>query len=80
MVTGLLQQDPAKRLTTQQLLTHEWFKKMNVATETPLDNVVLTRMRQFAQMNKLKKMCLMVVGQNMSPEDIAGRAWELMNL
>lgn len=37
-----------------------------------MDSVVLRRMKQFAQMNKLKKMALMVVGQNLSPDELSG--------
>jgi hypothetical protein len=29
-------------------------------------------MKAFAQMNKLKKMAMMVVGQNLSPDDLKG--------
>jgi hypothetical protein len=46
--------------------------KEGVALDTPLDHVVLKRMRQFAQMNKLKKMALMVVGQNLSLDELSG--------
>uniref|UniRef100_A0A7S0RNC7 Calcium-dependent protein kinase n=1 Tax=Chlamydomonas leiostraca TaxID=1034604 RepID=A0A7S0RNC7_9CHLO len=71
-VRRLLEQDPAKRATTQQILTHDWLVKEGAANDVVLDSVVLKRMRQFAQMNKLKKMCLMVVGQHLSPDEIAG--------
>jgi hypothetical protein len=40
--------------------------------EKPLDNVVLSRMKNFAAMNKLKKSALMVVGACLSTEEIAG--------
>jgi calcium-dependent protein kinase len=40
--------------------------------DKPLDNVVLTRMKNFAAMNKLKKSALMVVGSCLSAEEIAG--------
>jgi calcium-dependent protein kinase len=56
----------------QEILKHDWLVKEGVASDTVLDSVVLKRMRQFAQMNKLKKMCLMVVGQHLSPDEIAG--------
>lgn len=46
--------------------------KEGVALDITLDSVVLSRMKQFAQMNKLKKMALMVVGQNLSPDDVEG--------
>ena len=44
-----------------------------VANDAVLDSVVLKRLKQFAQMNRLKKMVLMVVGQNLSPDEIAGK-------
>lgn len=40
--------------------------------DKPLDNVVLSRMKNFAAMNKLKKSALMVVGACLSTEEIAG--------
>ena len=42
------------------------------ATDTPLDNVILNRMRVFAGMNKLKKEALKVIATGMSPEEIVG--------
>lgn len=71
-VRRLLEQDPSKRATTHQILRHDWLVKEGAASDVVLDSVVLKRLRQFAQMNKLKKMCLMVVGQHLSPEEIAG--------
>lgn len=71
-VKRLLDMDPAKRLTTEQVLQHPWLHKEGVALDKPLDSVVLKRMRQFAQMNKLKKMALMVVGQNLSEDELEG--------
>jgi hypothetical protein len=68
----LTRQDPKKRATAQQVLRHDWLHKEGSQGDTQLDSVVLKRMRQFAQMNKLKKMCLMVVGQHLSLEEIAG--------
>lgn len=66
------QQDPAKRATAQQILSHDWFVNEGMREDVQLDSVVLKRMHQFAQMNKLKKMCLMVVGQQLSADEIAG--------
>lgn len=68
----LLNQDVSKRATASQILKHDWLVKEGVALEVSLDAVVIARMKQFAQATKLKKMCLMVVGQNLSPEDITG--------
>lgn len=47
-------------------------KENGSATDTPLDNVILSRMRGFANMNKLKKEALKVIATGMSPEEIAG--------
>ncbi len=68
----LLEQDPGKRATAQQILSHDWFVNEGAREDVVLDSVVLKRMHQFAQMNKLKKMCLMVVGQQLSTDEIAG--------
>ena len=65
-------QDPKKRATAQQILQHEWMKENGTASDKPLDNVILNRMRGFAGMNKLKKEALKVIATGMSPEEIAG--------
>lgn len=71
-VRKLLEQDTAKRYTSTQILKHDWLCKDGAAANTDLDYVVLKRMKQFAQMNKMKKMCLMVIGQNLSADEITG--------
>jgi serine/threonine protein kinase len=67
-------QDVTKRATAAQILKHEWLVKEGVALDIALDSVVLKRLKQFAQMNKLKKACLMVIGQHLTPDEIAGAA------
>ena len=71
----LLDMDPSKRADAASILRHEWLVKEGVALDTPLDHVVLKRMRQFAQMNRLKKMALMVVGQNLNLDELSGEQW-----
>lgn len=72
-----LPQDVSKRATAAQILKHEWLVKEGVALDIALDSVVLKRLKQFAQMNKLKKACLMVIGQHLTPDEIAGRSTRL---
>eukprot|EP00798_Chlamydomonas_sp_ICE-L_P009037 gene9037-16159_t len=71
-VRSLLEQDPSKRASATSTLKHPWLVGQGQGADVDLDSVVLKRMSQFAQMNKLKKMCLMVVGQHLSPDEITG--------
>ena len=73
-VTSLLHQDPTKRATAAETFKHRWLANEGVAFDNSLDSVVLKRLKNFSQMNKLKKMCMMVVGQNLTPEEIAGES------
>ncbi len=57
------------------MLKHDWLVKEGVALDITLDSVVRKRMKQFAQLNRLKRMALMVVGQNLSPDEMAGAGW-----
>lgn len=68
----MLPQDPKKRATADQILGHSWMRENGTASDKPLDNVILTRMRGFLNMNKLKKEALKVIAGGMSPEEIAG--------
>jgi calcium-dependent protein kinase len=47
-------------------------KENGTASDEPLDNAILKRMRGFAGMNKLKKEALKVIANTLSPEEIAG--------
>eukprot|EP01025_Chloroclados_australasicus_P028622 TRINITY_DN2836_c0_g1_i1.p1 TRINITY_DN2836_c0_g1~~TRINITY_DN2836_c0_g1_i1.p1 ORF type:complete len:483 (-),score=89.09 TRINITY_DN2836_c0_g1_i1:463-1911(-) len=71
-VRCLLNADVSKRATASQILQHPWLVKEGVATDVSLDSVVLDRLKKFAAMNKVKKTALMVVGQCLSVEEIAG--------
>ncbi|KAK9835373.1 hypothetical protein WJX81_005486 [Elliptochloris bilobata] len=71
-VKAMLQPDPRRRATADTILQHSWMRENGTASDRPLDNVILTRMRGFAGMNKLKKEALKVIAAGMSPEEIAG--------
>jgi calcium-dependent protein kinase len=47
-------------LNTQELVDHPWIKEDGDAPDTPLDNVVLDRLKQFRAMNQFKKAALRV--------------------
>lgn len=43
------------------LQDHPWIKEDGEAPDTPLDNAVLNRLKQFRAMNKFKKVALRVL-------------------
>jgi len=47
------------------VVQHKWLKQQGAAPDTPMDSVVIKRMRKFAAMSKLKKAALLV-----SPSDL----------
>ncbi|GMN51591.1 hypothetical protein TIFTF001_020737 [Ficus carica] len=50
---------------------HPWIKEGG-ASDKPIDSAVLSRMKQFRAMNKLKKLALKVIAENLSEEEIQG--------
>ncbi|EEF38301.1 calcium-dependent protein kinase 26 [Ricinus communis] len=72
LVRRMLVRDPRKRITAHEVLCHPWVRDDGVAPDKPLDPAVLSRMKQFSAMNKLKKMALRVIAENLSEEEIAG--------
>nr|ATJ04327.1 phosphoenolpyruvate carboxylase-related kinase 1 [Carex duriuscula subsp. rigescens] len=71
LVRKMLTQDPKKRITSAQVLQHPWLRD-GEASDKPIDNAVLSRMKQFRAMNKLKKMALKVIAENLNEEEIKG--------
>lgn len=72
LVRKMLVRDPRRRLTAHEVLCHPWVQVDGVAPDKPLDSAVLSRMKQFSAMNKLKKMALRVIAESLSEEEIAG--------
>ncbi|KAF5727590.1 Calcium-dependent protein kinase 17 [Tripterygium wilfordii] len=72
LVKKMLNTDPKMRLTAQQVLTHPWIKEDGEAPDTPLDNAVLSRLKQFKAMNQFKKVALRVIAGCLSEEEIMG--------
>ncbi|URE41228.1 calcium-dependent protein kinase [Musa troglodytarum] len=67
-VKKMLRTNPKERLTAAEILKHPWIREDGEAPDKRLDHVVLTRMRQFRAMNKLKK----VIAESLSEEEIMG--------
>ncbi|KAL7244763.1 hypothetical protein ACSBR2_000176 [Camellia fascicularis] len=49
-----------------------WLKEDGEVSDKPLDSALLVRMKQFRAMNKLKKVALKVIAENLSTEEIDG--------
>lgn len=72
LVKKMLHRNPKRRLTAHEVLCHPWVQENGVAPDKPLDSAVLSRLKQFSAMNKLKRMALRVIAENLSVEEIAG--------
>ncbi|KAJ7950013.1 putative Calcium-dependent protein kinase [Quillaja saponaria] len=73
LVRKMLTQDPKKRITSAEILDHPWIREGGEASDKPKDHsAVLCRMKQYRVMNKLKKLALKVIAENLSQEEIQG--------
>ncbi|XP_075518935.1 calcium-dependent protein kinase 29 [Primulina tabacum] len=72
LIKKLLTRDPKKRITAAEAIEHPWLQKDGEASDTPIDSAVLIRMKQFRDMNKLKKLALKVMAENLSEEELKG--------
>ncbi|KAL8514818.1 hypothetical protein ACS0TY_013781 [Phlomoides rotata] len=72
LIMKMLTVDPKNRITAADALEHPWLKKDGEASDRPMDSAVLIRMKQFRAMNKLKKLALKVIAENLSEEEIKG--------
>ena len=61
---------PAKQDISRKLIIycifgteHPWIRKGGEASDKPIDSAVLSRMKQFRAMNKLKKLASKVLGK-----------------
>lgn len=80
LVKKMLTQDPEKRITSAQVLEHPWLREGGEASDKPIDSAVLSRMKQFRAMNKLKKLALKVIAENLSEEEIKGLKMMFTNI
>ncbi|KAJ4700600.1 putative Calcium-dependent protein kinase [Melia azedarach] len=71
LIRRMLTKDPKQRITAAQALEHPWLKD-GETPDRPIDSAVLSRMKQFRAMNKMKKLALKVIAENLSTEEIKG--------
>ncbi|GJN11326.1 hypothetical protein PR202_ga29507 [Eleusine coracana subsp. coracana] len=71
LVRGMLNPDPKRRLTAQQVLDHPWLQNIKKAPNVNLGETVKARLQQFSVMNKFKKHALRVIADHLSVEEAA---------
>ncbi|KAL0386812.1 UNVERIFIED_CONTAM: Calcium-dependent protein kinase [Sesamum radiatum] len=72
LIRKMLCMRPSERLTAHEVLCVSSLDIVGVAPDRALDPAVLSRLKQFSAMNKLKKMALRVIAESLSEEEIAG--------
>lgn len=72
LVRSLLTLDPSKRPTISEMLSHPWLKEYGVASEKPLDSVVVDRMKHFAAMTRLRKAAILIAAKYLGADEIQG--------
>ncbi|KAL9446324.1 hypothetical protein AB3S75_014067 [Citrus x aurantiifolia] len=72
LIRKMLERDPRRRISAHEVLCHPWIVDDTVAPDKPLDSAVLSRLKHFCAMNKLKKMALRVIAERLSEEEIGG--------
>ncbi|XP_078442362.1 calcium-dependent protein kinase 26-like [Wolffia australiana] len=72
LIKKMLNSHPADRPTAHEVLCHPWICDYGVAPDQALDPAVLSRLKHFSAMNKLKKLALRVIAESLSEEEIAG--------
>ncbi|KAL5727220.1 non-specific serine/threonine protein kinase [Ranunculus cassubicifolius] len=72
LVKKMLRSDVKERISALDALNHPWIREDGDASDKPIDIAVLSRMKQFRAMNKLKKVALKVIAENLSEEEIMG--------
>ncbi|KAH6781565.1 calcium-dependent protein kinase 30 [Perilla frutescens var. hirtella] len=70
LVRQMLEPDPKKRLTAQQVLDHPWIQNAKKAPNVPLGDIVRARLKQFSVMNRFKKKALRVIAEHLSVEEV----------
>ncbi|XP_038726178.1 calcium-dependent protein kinase 8-like [Tripterygium wilfordii] len=72
LVKKMLDPDPRRRLSAQEVIDHPWLQNAKKAPNVSLGETVRARLKQFSVMNKLKKRALRVIAEHLSVEEVAG--------
>jgi len=70
LVKKMLTMDPTKRATIKDVLRDDWLKENGCASDTPLDESVVTKIKNFANMNRLKREAFRYIAGSLSPNQV----------
>lgn len=70
LISKMLVQDPKKRFTPDQVLSHDWLT--GGAPAKKLDNAIVKRLKSFAAITKFKKLGLIAMAKTLSPDELEG--------
>lgn len=71
-VRTMLERNPDKRPNAREVLQHKWLAQEGVGSTQSLDNAVFTRMKDFIQCNKLKRLALKLIAAQLPEEETEG--------
>jgi calcium-dependent protein kinase len=71
-VARMLEMNPKKRATAAEILNDPWMKVNGCASDKPMDDAIVSRLNNFANMNKFKKEAMKVIASNMPLDEITG--------
>jgi len=72
IIKKMLNPKPGERIKATEVLNHPWVREDGDAVDAKLDNIVLSRMKNFAGITKFKKMGLLAMAKTLSAEEIMG--------
>jgi calcium-dependent protein kinase len=70
-LTRLLTVDPTHRMKAEDALQHPWIVRQAKANKAPLQQNVISGLRNFSEMSALKKTALQVIAQRLSEDEIS---------
>lgn len=72
LVAGMLEREPSKRYTIEQVLEHPWLQvgTASSASDGELDTGVLQRLQKFDARNRFQRKALRLVASSLSAEDV----------
>mmetsp|Transcript_8407 Transcript_8407/g.15954 ORF Transcript_8407/g.15954 Transcript_8407/m.15954 type:complete len:480 (-) Transcript_8407:471-1910(-) len=71
-VRRLLKADPKERMSATETLGHPWVREGGVASDVPINDTVMRRLKNFSEMTKFKKTALKVIAANLTDAEIKG--------